>query len=300
VQDKITEFLKYLETEKNYSPETLRAYKFDLELFLKFLEARTLTLKDLEGRHLKEFFYELKQRRFKASTLMRRISAVKSFLRFLSRRGYLSFQGRTRLNFGRRPLLLPYVPLEEELKVLIDSLQGEDFQGRRLRAIFELLYGCGLRISELANLKLEDLSLEGGFLRVRGKGSKERLVPLHKGLIKVLKDYLEEREALLKALQKENSFLFLNQRGEKLSTRGIYGLIKEQAREFRFYRLHPHALRHAFATHLLNAGLDLRSIQALLGHSSLATTQKYTNLQYEYLMQVYFKSHPRAYSKKKA
>ncbi|MEZ0344193.1 MAG: site-specific tyrosine recombinase/integron integrase [Caldimicrobium sp.] len=296
--DRVFEFLKYLSSEKNYSKETIRAYSSDLKDFEAFLEKVKIKLEDLEEHHLREYFFELKKRGFKALTIMRKISAVKSFLRFLSKRGYVPSKTHIKLNLGRKPQTLPYVPLEEEINRLIDNLSGDNFLELRKKAIFEILYGCGLRISELANLKIGDLSLETGIIRVYGKGSKERLVPINRRALEVLKKYLKERETLLKRLSESTEYLFINQRGKKLSTRWIFEIIKREGERYKLYRLHPHALRHAFATHLLNAGMDLRSIQELLGHSSLATTEKYTKVQYEHLLKVYMHAHPRAKSTK--
>jgi integrase/recombinase XerC len=296
--NRLKEFLDYLEKEKNYSKETLRAYQGDLEEFMKFLERKELSLEEIETLHLREYFSEFKNRGFKASTLMRKISALKSFLKFLSKRGYLPSKAYIKFNFGRRPRRLPYVPLEEEINNLIDNLSEENFLELRKKAIFEIFYGCGLRVSEVANLKVGDLSLEAGFLKVRGKGNKERLVPMNKKAQRVLEKYLMEREKFLKALSIYTDYLFINQRGKKLSTRWIFEIIRKEGERHKLFRLHPHALRHAFATHLLNAGMDLRSIQELLGHSSLATTEKYTQIQYDYLLKVYMTSHPRAKSEK--
>lgn len=296
--DRLTEFLKYLSNEKNCSKETIRAYFSDLKDFEVFLEKVKIKLADLEEQHLRWYFFELKKRGLKALTIMRKISAIKSFLRFLSKRGYIPSKTHIRLNLGRKPQILPYVPLEEEINSLIDNLLEDTFFELRKKALFEILYGCGLRISEIANLKVGDLSLETGILRVFGKGNKERLVPINKRALKVLRKYLEERKKILKKFSSHTDYLFISQRGRKLSIRWIFEIIKKEGERHKLYRLHPHALRHAFATHLLNAGLDLRSIQELLGHSSLATTEKYTKVHYEHLLKVYMQAHPRAKSAK--
>lgn len=296
--DRLAEFLNYLENEKNYSRETLRAYQRDLEDFLNFLESSNLKLEEIEEPHLRQYFYQLKERGLKVLSLMRKMSAIKSFLRFLSKRGYIPSKGYLRLNLGRKKESLPYVPLEEEINALIDNISESDFLSLRKKAIFEIFYGGGLRISEVANLKLSDLSLSAGLIRVCGKGKRERLVPLNRRALTVIKKYLEERKKLLEKLSKDTEYLFINRQGKRLTTRWIFEIIKREGERHKLFRLHPHALRHAFATHLLNAGMDLRSIQELLGHSSLATTERYTKVQYEYLLKVYFKAHPRAKSKK--
>ncbi len=296
--DRISQFLQYLESEKNYSKETIRAYSSDLRDFEAFLQRAEIKLEELKEHHLRDYFLELKKRGLKALTVMRKMSAIKSFLRFLSKRGIIPSKAYIKFNVGRKPQSLPYVPLEEEINTLIDNLPEENFLELRKKAIFEIFYGCGLRISEVANLKISDISLEIGILKVYGKGNKERLVPINKRALRVLRKYLEKREELLKSLSFQTEYLFINQRGKKLSTRWIFEIIKKEGERYKLFRLHPHALRHAFATHLLNAGMDLRSIQELLGHSSLATTEKYTKIQYEHLLKVYMQAHPRAKSSK--
>ncbi len=298
MKDKVENFLKFLEVEKNYSSQTLRAYKVDLLQFLEFLNQSKQTLQDVSPFILKIYILELKKKGLKASSLTRKISALKSFFKFLSQRGEVNKAFFLKINTGRVRSPLPEVPFEEELNQMLDSLEGEDFVRLRTRAILELLYATGLRVSEASSLRLEDLSLASCLLRAKGKGGKERVLPIGKKALSVLTKYLEKRELLLKKLKKESPYLFINQRGGKLSERWIFELIKKEGMRYGLFKLHPHALRHAFATHLLNAGMDLRSIQELLGHSSLATTQKYTKVQYEYLLQNYLKAHPRANSKK--
>jgi len=301
VQDKISEllseFLEYLEREKNFSQHTLRAYALDLKNFKEFLSERKLEIKDFSSFHFRAYFFELKKRGYKGSTLIRKVSALRSFLKFLSKRGYFSGMSLLKIPSFKAKKSLPYVPLEEELNHLINQLPEEGFSSLRTKVIFELLYGCGLRVSELANLKIEDISFEAETIRIKGKGGKERLVPLHEKLKSLLKEYLILRKEVLERLGKDSPYLLINLKGKGLSTRFIFEIIKKEGKKFKLFKLHPHALRHAFATHLLNAGMDLRSLQELLGHSSLATTERYTQVQYEYLFQVYFEAHPRAKAK---
>ncbi|MFN3920898.1 MAG: site-specific tyrosine recombinase/integron integrase [Caldimicrobium sp.] len=292
--DKIEAFLKYLEIERNFSKNTLRAYAKDLEEFKCFLEKNSILLETLTLPHLREYILSLKIKGSKASTINRKVSALRSFLKFLAKKGYFTNTLASKLTFKESSTKLPYVPSEEEVNQLINQVSLDDFQNLRTRIIFELLYGSGLRISELANLRLNDLDLERKIIRVRGKGQKERLVPISKRAMEVLTLYLFQREALLSSLKKDTDYLFINKLGKRLSERWIFELIKKEGLKRGLYKLHPHALRHAFATHLLNAGMDLRSIQALLGHKSLATTQRYTKVQYEYLLKVYLQAHPRA------
>lgn len=291
---KIEDFLKYLEVERSYSQNTLRAYAKDLEEFESFLKENSINLETLTHTYLREFIFHLKIKGSKASTINRKVSAIRSFLKFLAKKGFSSNTLSTKLLFKSSFSRLPYVPSEEELNQLIDQLASSDFQNLRTKVIFEFLYGSGLRISELANLRLRELDLERRIMKVKGKGQKERLVPLSKRAKEVLSLYLVKRKALLKSLGRESEYLLINKRGNRLTERWIFELIKKEGKKVGLYKLHPHALRHAFATHLLNAGMDLRSIQDLLGHKSLATTQRYTKVHYEYLIKNYLQAHPRA------
>ena len=196
------------------------------------------------------------------------------------------------------PKKIPFVPGEEEINTAIEQEKNEDFLSLRNRAIFEIAYGCGLRVSEIANLNLKNLDLDLRILKIKGKGGKERIVPIGKKGAEVLKKYLIKRNEYLAKLKKTSEYLFLNFRGEKISDRGIGLLVKKWGIKHGIPYLHPHTLRHAFATHLLNAGADLRNIQEMLGHSSLATTEIYTKVNYEYLLKVYLKAHPRAKEEK--
>ncbi|MCS7198814.1 MAG: tyrosine recombinase [Caldimicrobium sp.] len=290
----LEEFLKTLLVERGYSPHTLKAYELDLEQFYQFLEEKGIGLENLTETHLRAYLLSMKSKGLREETLARKISALRSYLKFLYKRKVLKTFPHFRLRYRRSSYRLPYVPLEEEINNLIDNLSANDFLKSRNKALFELLYGSGLRVSELVNLKIINLSLEGGYVKVSGKGKRDRLVPLGLKAKKALLDYIKKREELLQRLGKNREYLFLNRRGDKLTERGVFHIVRSHGIAFNLYRLHPHALRHAFATHLLNAGMDLRSIQELLGHRSLATTQRYTNVNYEYLLKVYLKSHPRA------
>ncbi|MFN4196521.1 MAG: tyrosine-type recombinase/integrase [Caldimicrobium sp.] len=294
IDNLIEEFIQYLAKEKNYSEHTLRAYGIDLREFKNFLRERGLCLENLSTSLVRQYFLYLKGTNLKASTLGRKISTLRSFLKFLLKRDFLKKNLLPKIYFKTFHSYLPFVPLEEEINQLIDKIPVEDFKFLRTRVIFELLYGSGLRISELVNLKLSDLNLEQNFIKVMGKGAKERIVPLSIKAKQVLISYLKERDKFLKEIKKESNYLFLNRRGGRLSERWVFEIVKKEGQKIGLFKLHPHALRHAFATHLLNAGMDIRAIQALLGHKALITTQKYTKVQYEYLLQSYLKAHPRA------
>ncbi len=291
----LKEFLDYLEAEKGASSHTLKAYKHDLEEFLDFLFSLKIeNPADVKEIHLKTFFYNLKEKGLCAKSLARKLSALKSFYKFLLKRKGLVSEAVFLLDAPKVEKRLPYVPSEEELNAMIEEITGKDFLGARDRALLELIYGCGLRVSEASSLTLEQINRELRIIRVKGKGGKERLVPFGKKAAEALEEYLPKREEKLKELGKDSPYVFLNAKGERLGERGIRYIIKKLGLESGLLSLHPHALRHAFATHLLNAGADLRSIQELLGHANLSTTEIYTKVGYEYLLKVYLSAHPRA------
>ncbi|NPA39797.1 MAG: tyrosine recombinase [Thermodesulfobacteria bacterium] len=294
----IEKFLNYLETEKGFSNHTLRAYKKDLLHFVEFLNSQKLKkLDQISPFALRLYAYELKNKGYSSSSISRRLSSLRSFFKYLLKQGLLKTDLRSFLQNPKQEKRLPFVPTEEEINTFIDSIKGEDFFSLRNRLIFELGYGCGLRISELKNLTLEDVEVEQGFLRIKGKGKKERIVPFGNKAKEVLKIYIQKRKEFLSSLGKESKHLFLNKNGDPITERGLFYVIKKLTKPVFFSKLHPHTLRHAFATHLLNAGADLRNIQELLGHANLLTTEIYTKVNYEYLLKTYLSAHPRAKKK---
>lgn len=297
IEDYLRDFLNYLSFEKNYSSNTIRGYKKDLIEFLKFLENQKIeSLESLKPFHFRYYILFLKKRKKEATTIARKLSSIRSFLKYLLKHKKIKKNLINCLSSPKISKKLPLVPTEEEINNFIDYLKEEKnrFLYFRDKALLEIAYGCGLRVSEIANLTLEQINLGLQLIRVIGKGGKERIVPFGKKALKALKDYLEVRNVLLSQLNKDNPYVFLNLRGEKLTDRGIRYIVKERGKKQGLFYLHPHTLRHAFATHLLNAGVDLRSIQEMLGHSSLTTTEVYTKVNYEYLLKTYLKAHPRA------
>jgi integrase/recombinase XerC len=297
----LKEFLTYLSTEKQSSPNTLKSYSKDLEEFLDFLNSQGISdLERLEPYHLRYYLFSLKKKGKKATTIARKLSSIRSFFRYLLKNKKLKKNLIVYLSNPKLPKNIPFVPTEEEINNFIEGIEikKEDFLTIRNRALLELAYGCGLRVSEIANLTIDRINFQLQIVRVLGKGRKERIVPFGKKALSALKEYLKVREKILAKYGKETSFLFLNFKGEKLTERGIFYIIKKLGKKAGLSYLHPHILRHAFATHLLNAGADLRNIQEMLGHSSLATTEIYTKVNYEYLLKVYLKAHPRAKEEK--
>lgn len=272
------------------SPHTRAAYRTDLEEFRKSVAAEPLEIDVLTLRHWLAGLYAQK---LSAVTIRRKLAAVRGLFKFMQREGAITVNVAKLVRTPKAPKRLPEVMTQEQANNLVDAVGGGDPDRPfpvRDRAIFELLYGCGVRVSELAGLNLDDLDRGERWLRVRGKGRKERQVPLPGKAAEALDRYLGER-----AVMRDEPAVFLNFRKSRLTARGIRGIVK-------FYAtyvsgdssIHPHSFRHAYATHLLSDGADLRAIQELLGHARLSTTQKYTQVSLVDLMAVYDKAHPKA------
>lgn len=286
-------FLNYLKAEKNYSPHTLTGYTHDLHEFRGFIGSTAL--EDVDVLLLRRYLAALKDRELSKKTVARRVAALRTYFRFLVREGYLK---KSPLSFLRTPKLekrLPMVLDENEMSALLNSPE-DDLSGRRDKAILETLYSTGLRVSELVQLNADGIDFIGGVCRVLGKGRKERLCPIGDKAILSIRRYLELRE---KKEKNQEKALFLNhspnQQGSRLTPRSICRLLEKYiGRTCRKEGVSPHTLRHSFATHLLNRGADLRSVQELLGHENLSTTQIYTHVSTQRLKDVYDKAHPRA------
>ncbi|OAG27664.1 tyrosine recombinase XerC [Thermodesulfatator autotrophicus] len=291
----VQEFLNYLQNEKRASSNTVRSYAVDLYQLKEALR------KDPAEASLPEIrLYLAKQaKKLSRPSLARKLSSFKSYFRFLKKQGKLKDE---RLLFLKGPKLerkLPRVLNVDEIFAMLEKPAGENFLALRDKAILEILYGAGLRVSELASLSLDDVLLDLQVFRVKGKGRKERLAPFGQKAKAALLNYLEAREKLLKHKKKETRHLFLNVRGDPLSSRSIHRIVKKYAYYLGLPEVSPHTLRHSFATHLLEAGADLRVIQEMLGHARLATTQRYTHLDFSRLARVYDDAHPRAKRSKK-
>lgn len=292
---RIEEFLAERRRE-NVSEHTLRNYASDLAQFLEYFtppDSEPPAPAAIEAVMLREWLGHLHGKELQPASLRRKLATVRSLFKYLVREGQLKLNVAKLLRTPKLPKKLPAVPTAEQTNGLIDAMESADLHQRqpvRDVAIFELLYGCGLRVSELCGLDLADVDMAERWLRVRGKGKKERQVPYGSKAAAALGKYLSERVPAAGI-----SAVFLNSRGERLGDRTVRQIVK-------FYStmisgdnsLHPHSLRHAFATHLLSDGADLRSIQELLGHARLSTTQRYTQVSLEDLMAVYDKAHPKA------
>jgi integrase/recombinase XerD len=295
----LLDFLAYLEFERGLSRNTLEAYRSDLLQFGRFLEARGVSALDAGPGDVAAFLEYLARgdsERSPASpaTVHRKSACLRSFYRHLRRDGLRDSDPTATLSAPRRARKLPQVLTRGEVERLLSQPRGTDPAALRDRALLELMYACGLRASEAIGLELADLDPEDSVLRARGKGSKERVVPVGQAALRALRAYFERgRPALVKGLPEAH--LFVNFRGRALTRQGLYKIVRRHAVTAGLAdRMSPHTLRHTFATHLLAGGCDLRSVQEMLGHADVATTQLYTHLSSERLKDVYFRAHPRA------
>lgn len=302
MKNEIGEFLDYLTYERNVSVNTISSYRDDLESFLRFLtetyqntSREKLDLSLVDHLSVRAYLGHLSQRKLSRTSIARHLSALRSFFRFLLREGVVGSNPARAVSTPKREKHLPTVMQVGDVALLLEQPDAATPLGRRDRAWLELLYASGLRISELVGVDLDDIEIRARLLKVRGKGAKERIVPFGSKAADALRRYLEVRPSLPANDDGEDQPLFLNHRGRRITTRSIRRLFDRYVRQAALDKgVSPHTLRHSFATHLLNAGADLRAIQELLGHVSLSTTQKYTHLHDWKLIEVYRKSHPRA------
>jgi len=282
----VEKFLRHLEIERGMSANTIRAYRKDLEVFIVHAQKNAA---DIEMIDVRGFVAQQIKQGLTKTTAGRRLSTVRSFLKFLTREGYLEANPAKLVSTPKAEKRLPTFLSVDDVFKLIEKPDTIGFIHARDRAILELLYSSGLRVSEVAGLNVEDVNTREGLVKVRGKGRKERIVPLGSKAVEAIRGYLTEKILL----KKKSKTLFLNKRGTELSERGIRRIVVKYARLIGVTgQIGPHTLRHTFASHLLQAGADLRVIQELLGHASLSTTQKYTHLDITHLMDIYDRAHP--------
>jgi integrase/recombinase XerD len=297
--DLTLEFLAALELERGLSRNTLEAYRSDLQQFGAFLGRRERDPLSVAPADLAAFVSELAtgldgRRPVAPATLQRKIACLRSFYRHLRREQMLDHDPTAELRPPRSPARLPKVLTRDEVNRLLEQPRGASSAALRDRALLETMYACGLRASEAITLELSELDLEAGILRARGKGSKERIVPIGSKAIVTLHAYLDQGRPRLVGVRDEPR-VFVNLRGQGLSRQGLYKIVQGHAASAGLDdRMSPHTLRHTFATHLLAGGCDLRSLQEMLGHADIGTTQIYTHLSADRLRDVYFDAHPRA------
>jgi integrase/recombinase XerD len=294
----VLDFLAYLEFERGLSRNTLEAYRSDLLQFGRFLEGRELDAVTASSADVSDFLTELASGNGRPAaspaTIQRKAACLRSFYRHLRREGVRDSDPTATLSGPRRGRRLPKVLNRDEVLRLLEQPKGTDPSGLRDRALLELMYACGLRASEAIGVDVQDVDLEGGVLRARGKGSKERVVPIGSKAVDATRIYLARGRPKL-VRDREEPSVFVNFRGERLTRQGLYKIVRRHAASAGLAdRMSPHTLRHTFATHLLAGGCDLRSVQEMLGHADVATTQIYTHLSSQRLKDVYFKAHPRA------
>lgn len=270
------------------SPLTLKAYAEDLRDFHAFTDKR---LKNIDNHDIRSFLAFLHHKKLMKSSIARKLASVRSFFKYLHREGFISSNPARLVSTPRVPKNLPRFLTIDEVFSLVEKPQGDTFSATRDKAILELLYSSGLRVAELTSLDFGDLDIKESLVRVKGKGMKERIIPVGSRAMDAIRNYLPERISL----KKESQALFLNVRGGRLTQRSVRRIVVHYSRMVSLSsHPGPHTLRHTFATHLLHEGADLRVIQELLGHSSLSTTQKYTHVDIKHLMEVYDKAHPMA------
>lgn len=286
-------YTRYLKLERNYSPHTLDAYQRDLRWLLDYCENVGMHPKDMQLKDLEVFAGQLHEHHIGPTSQARILSGVRSFYRFLVLDGYIEQDPTDLLESPRLGEHLPEVLSTEEVDMIENSIDLSKPEGQRNKAIIEVLFSCGLRVSELVNLKLSNLYLDEGFIRVTGKGNKERLVPISPKAIKELNLWFLDRN-LMKIKPGEQDYVFLNRRGAHLTRTMILIMLKRQAQEAGIQKtISPHTLRHSFATELLKGGADLRAIQVMLGHESIGTTEIYTHIDTTTLREEILLHHPR-------
>lgn len=294
MRNEIGQFLAFLKYEKNASPHTIACYKRDLLQLAGYLEERKVVLRGIDNVILRGFMAKLQENKNKKSTVARKLAAIRSFFQFCIKKKWLEDNPAKIVATPKQEKHVPSFLSEDEMAQFLDLPQTTQPLDLRDKTVLELLYATGMRVSELAGLNLDDLSFSERLVRVRGKGKKERLIPFGRKAEDSLVFYIRSRPQINKG-KIEAEALFLNYRGKRLSSRSVERIVDKYIRFTAVQRkISPHSLRHSFASHLLSRGADLRVIQELLGHESLATTQKYTHLNLRQLLEVYKKSHPRS------
>jgi integrase/recombinase XerD len=294
MKELIDTFLNYLSVERGLSNNTIISYREDLNTYLDFIEQSNIdVLSKISKNNITNFMFAQKEKGIGANSIARRLAAIRMFHRFLTRERILKSDPSTLIESPKLWKRVPETLSLNEVEALIAQPNVRDIQGIRDKAILETLYATGMRVSEAVNLRKDNVNLDIGFLRCIGKGSKERVIPLGKKAIASIQRYLEvSRPKFLK--DKESEFLFVSRFGKKISRQSFWKIIKKHAQAARIKKpIKPHILRHSFATHLLEHGADLRSVQEMLGHSNISTTQIYTHINKDRLKSVHKQFHPR-------
>ncbi|WP_036816342.1 tyrosine recombinase XerC [Pontibacillus yanchengensis] len=297
IQEERKAFIEYLQIEKNASANTIQFYEYDLDSFLQFLNKEAITsLLDVDYAVIRIFLTDLYDKQMSRRSVSRKLSSLRMFYRFLEREGKIEFNPFLNISLPKMNKPIPEFLYEEELEKLFHVSDLKTPLGKRNQAILELLYATGMRVSECVKLSIEDIDFSLGTLLVKGKGRKERYVPFGSFAQSALSDYISNgRSQLLTKSNQTTQYVFLNAKGTPLTDRGLRKVLDQMVQKAALtIHVHPHKLRHTFATHMLNEGADLRSVQELLGHEHLSSTQIYTHVTKDHLRKIYNNSHPRA------
>jgi integrase/recombinase XerD len=291
----VQEYLAYLKLEKNLSEQSVASYYSDLKKFLIFIEEEKYSdLNTITAKLISKYFEIMRDLGLSSSTSARYLSSVKGFFKYLNSQDYIEKDPAEILSARITERKLPTVLSFAEIDKLLQTPNVEEKLGLRDKAILELFYSCGLRVSELINLKISDLYFNDEVIRVLGKGSKQRIVPIGSSAVYWVTEYLQKVRFSLEKKMKSENIIFLNVRGTKLSRMGIWKIVNKYAQEAEISReFHPHTFRHSFATHLLEGGADLRAVQEMLGHADISTTQIYTHIDRDFIKQMHRDFHPR-------
>ncbi|MBP6823216.1 MAG: tyrosine recombinase XerC [Acidobacteria bacterium] len=305
MQKHLDDFMKHLKYERNSSPHTLRNYESDLVQFYDYLappdedgKRRSVNVRDIDHLTIREYMASLYEKKKKKSSIHRKVASLRTFFRYLCREGVMELNPAKLVATPRVERTLPNHLTIEQMIRFIETPDVETLLGKRDRSMLELLYASGLRVSEMVGLNLTDVDFTNQTVRVKGKGRKERIVPFGNHALKALQDYLAVRGELLIEADPDKAdptALFFNYQGTRITTRSVGRMVDKYVKMCAdVHHISPHSLRHSFATHLLDAGADLRAIQEMLGHARLSTTQQYTHVSTDKLMEVYDKAHPKA------
>jgi len=294
LSDYLHNFIDYLQIERQVSPNTVEAYQRDIQRYIRFLENESIAnIEDISIEHITRFLEILHELYLSSSSISRNLSSVRAFHKYLVSEGNIAHDPTENISVPKPWMKLPEVWDASEIEILLDQPDTKTDTGIRDKALLEFLYATGVRVSELVSLTLSDIFWEEEFVRVFGKGSKERLVPINQSALRWIKIYDEQVRRRLASLGLSGGRIFLNRFGKKLSRQSVWKLIKKYALQSGIKKfISPHTLRHSFATHLIEGGADLRAVQEMLGHADIATVQIYTHLDRGYLKEIYKTFHP--------
>ncbi|MFC1703726.1 site-specific tyrosine recombinase XerD [Candidatus Omnitrophota bacterium] len=293
MKELIDDFLNYLSVERGLAKNTLEAYRRDLKKYIKYLKRKNISDPNrITREEVSSFMFTQKDKGLSMNSISRNLVAIKVFHRFLAREGFIKEDRTSLIDSPRLWKRIPEVLSRDEIESIIKSVYPRDTASIRDKALVELMYATGMRVSEVVNTKLDDVNLEIGFIRCIGKGQKERIIPVGKSAVLALQRYLEKSRPKLS--KQPTKSVFLNRSGKKISRQSIWKMIKKYAKIAKVKKqIKPHTIRHSFATHLLERGADLRAVQEMLGHSNISTTQIYTHINKDRLKEIHRKFHPR-------